>query len=372
MDKSTLSNYGWVVVVTLVLAVMLALATPFGEYVGKGAGEVLKSYTQAGNNAVNPDNIETQSKNWDEYLNKDNRITTETSDNVMISFMDNPEKLFGAWANDTTKIVFSKSYDPNLTIVNDPTQVTANSNNALDISETGNGGVVAYRTTEGSEKILHIAGKDSVIMANPDSTGVFAMLPYAKTINFNGCYNTINATNMMIMFANDADDGAGMSSWESIDVTSFNTSNVTNMMGMFTFAQNVKTLDLSTFDTSKVTDMSGMFTLCTSLESITFSENFKTLNVTTMNRMFSECESIKKINFSSFDTSNVTDFECFLHSCPKLTSIDISTFNTKNVETAEDMFARCTSLNTIITGPDWDMSNANTKNILNDCPAKLP
>jgi hypothetical protein len=73
MDKSTLSNYGWVVIVTLVLAVMLALATPFGDYVGKGASEVLKSYTQAGNNAVNPDNISVQSQKWDDYLNDENQ-----------------------------------------------------------------------------------------------------------------------------------------------------------------------------------------------------------------------------------------------------------------------------------------------------------
>ena len=33
MDKETLSNYGWIVICTLVLAVMIALATPFGEYV---------------------------------------------------------------------------------------------------------------------------------------------------------------------------------------------------------------------------------------------------------------------------------------------------------------------------------------------------
>ena len=33
MDKSTLSNYGWVVIAVLVLSVMLALATPFGTYI---------------------------------------------------------------------------------------------------------------------------------------------------------------------------------------------------------------------------------------------------------------------------------------------------------------------------------------------------
>jgi hypothetical protein len=36
MDKETLSNYGWIVICTLVLAVMLALATPFGEFIRDG------------------------------------------------------------------------------------------------------------------------------------------------------------------------------------------------------------------------------------------------------------------------------------------------------------------------------------------------
>ena len=36
MDKETLSNYGWIVICTLILAVMIALATPFGEYIKDG------------------------------------------------------------------------------------------------------------------------------------------------------------------------------------------------------------------------------------------------------------------------------------------------------------------------------------------------
>jgi hypothetical protein len=36
VDKETLSNYGWIVICTLVLAVMLALATPFGEFIRDG------------------------------------------------------------------------------------------------------------------------------------------------------------------------------------------------------------------------------------------------------------------------------------------------------------------------------------------------
>ena len=42
MDKETLSNYGWVVILVLILAVMLALATPFGTFVA----EAVQSTTQ--------------------------------------------------------------------------------------------------------------------------------------------------------------------------------------------------------------------------------------------------------------------------------------------------------------------------------------
>lgn len=42
MDKETLSNYGWIVICVLVLAVMLALATPFGDFVA----DAVKSTTQ--------------------------------------------------------------------------------------------------------------------------------------------------------------------------------------------------------------------------------------------------------------------------------------------------------------------------------------
>ena len=42
MDRETLSNYGWVVILVLILAVLLALATPFGTFVSTA----VKSATQ--------------------------------------------------------------------------------------------------------------------------------------------------------------------------------------------------------------------------------------------------------------------------------------------------------------------------------------
>jgi len=42
MDKETLSNYGWIVICVLVLAVMIALAGPFGNFIA----DAVKSTTQ--------------------------------------------------------------------------------------------------------------------------------------------------------------------------------------------------------------------------------------------------------------------------------------------------------------------------------------
>lgn len=42
MDKETLSNYGWIVICVMVLAVMIALATPFGSFVSEAVQSTTK------------------------------------------------------------------------------------------------------------------------------------------------------------------------------------------------------------------------------------------------------------------------------------------------------------------------------------------
>ena len=96
MDKSTLSNYGWIVIVTLVLSVMLALATPFGSYVARGASNVIKMFVQSSDNAVDKDSISNMSKDWDAYLYNteevheviipDGGVYTQTQESVIRSY----------------------------------------------------------------------------------------------------------------------------------------------------------------------------------------------------------------------------------------------------------------------------------------------
>ena len=68
MDKETLSNYGWIVICVLVLAVMIALATPFGSYVSdavQSTTEGLFSTNQKALNSTGLINVGEQS--FDDY-----------------------------------------------------------------------------------------------------------------------------------------------------------------------------------------------------------------------------------------------------------------------------------------------------------------
>jgi hypothetical protein len=52
MDKETLSNYGWIVICVLVLAVMIALATPFGSFVSEAVQSTTKGLFDVNHSAL--------------------------------------------------------------------------------------------------------------------------------------------------------------------------------------------------------------------------------------------------------------------------------------------------------------------------------
>ena len=53
MDKETLSNYGWVVICVLVLVVMIALATPFGDFIASAVKNTTEALFGASEKALN-------------------------------------------------------------------------------------------------------------------------------------------------------------------------------------------------------------------------------------------------------------------------------------------------------------------------------
>ena len=242
---------------------------------------------------------------------------------------------------------------------------------------------------------------DSGVIANQNSSGLFACLTKLTSIEGLANLDTSNVMNMRLMFNN-------CSNLTELDLSKFNTAKVTNMRAMFLGCTNLKSLDLSSFDTSAVTDMTTMFTDCKALANLDISNfntsnvinmrdmfgscknleeldlsNFETSEVIDMDAMFLFCSGLKKINLNHFDTSNVTDMSSMFEGCSSLKSINVSNFNTSNVTNMSFMFDSCSSLKTIdvsnfdtskVTGMPWmfngchslmniDLSNFNTSNV---------
>ena len=240
-----------------------------------------------------------------------------------------------------------------------------------DVSEAGDGSVIAYAEDDGSGNGTYkvtIGGQGGVI-ANKNSSFLFGGYVYNNT-NFSSLeaidltyLDTSLVTSMSYMF------GYCSSLTNIIFGDNFDTSNVTSMSGMFENCRSLTSLDLSNFNTSNVINMganyisanswsgSGMFEDCSSLTNIIFGDNFDTSKVTYMANMFKNCSSLTNLNLSNFNTSNVTNMNAMFQSCSSLTSLDVSNFDTSNVTSMIFMFDSCSSLTSL------DLSNFDTSNV---------
>ena len=55
MDKETFSSYGWIVITVIVVAIMIAFATPFGQYIVEAVKDVLADFQGTANEALSND-----------------------------------------------------------------------------------------------------------------------------------------------------------------------------------------------------------------------------------------------------------------------------------------------------------------------------
>ena len=154
--------------------------------------------------------------------------------------------------------------------------------NAWDVSEGGDGTVLAWM--DGGD--LHVAA-DGNIAPNPDASCMFAAFTNLETIDFGGCFDTANVTDMSCMFSD-------CSNLTALDVSGFDTANVKDMSGMFHECSSLTALDVSGFDTANVTGMSEMFNGCSNLTALDLS-GFDTANVTSMYNMFFGCDKLTQL-----------------------------------------------------------------------------
>ena len=71
MDKETLSNYGWIVILVLILAVMIALATPFGNFIAGAIKSTTAGFFSVNQNAMNAGGITIPGQNFDDVTTND-------------------------------------------------------------------------------------------------------------------------------------------------------------------------------------------------------------------------------------------------------------------------------------------------------------
>ena len=163
------------------------------------------------------------------------------------------------------------------------------------------------------------------------------------TLNLSS-FDTSNVTDMSYMFRD--------TNLTTLDLSHFDTSNVTNMSYMFYNVSSLTELDLSSFDTSNVTDMSDMFYVMSSLTALDLS-SFDTSNVANMNSMFFAMESLIELDLSSFDTSNVTDMSDMFYRSSSLNNITYgNNFVYANNANVSGMFSGCPANKP--TDPSWE------------------
>ena len=240
--------------------------------------------------------------------------------------------------------------------------VPATATDSWDISEAGDGSVMAYVEDDGTGNSTYkvtIGGKGGII-ANESMINYFYDFEKMTSIDLSAL-DTSEVTDMSGMFYS-------CSSLTSLDVSKFDTSNVTDMSAMFNDCSSLTSLDVSKFDTSQVTDMSWMFSGSSSLTSLDVSK-FDTSQVTDMSYMFYYCKGLTSLDVSKFDTSNVTDMAYMFADCSSLTSLDVRNFDTSQVTNMNSMFSNCSRLTSL------DVSNFDTSKVTDmsymfcSCPA---
>ena len=133
MDKNTLSNYGWIVIAVLVLSVMIALATPFGQYVEQGVRSTTTGLFDTSEKAMNVVGMSAGSGNFDDgYTGVGSGESSKPEQNEPQE--PTADNLFGVW-------VFNESIDTNLNNLYEYTPVNFSLNGeeyiGFGLSDTG-------------------------------------------------------------------------------------------------------------------------------------------------------------------------------------------------------------------------------------------
>lgn len=200
----------------------------------------------------------------------------------------------------------------------------------------------------------------TVIDIEPWNTGSIESFSYM----FSGCttlknikivkWDTAKATDTSYMFAD-------CQTLSFVDCSQFTTNKVENMSYMFYNCAKLKTIDVSAFKTPAVRDMSHMFEGCVKVKELKVNK-FDVGICTNFNSMFKDCLLVPTLDVSSWETSLATDMGKMFMNCKSLKALDFENWKTNNVTVMESMLYSCQNieeldLNTVNSLAVQDITN---------------
>ena len=366
MDKETLSNYGWIVICTLVLAVMIALSTPFSNFVADAIKSTISGLINVNDEvleiidtpdpALNPENADTFGIYFlhGDYMYKrgvvsGNKYGAQTLDE--------------AWDVLTQLLAFDNMTWQDMVEREKPEGFTEEEFKAYlgmteetfepTVFDDYYGVRVSDKTkTEYTPLLESINGVPVINLdgtfqdcANMVHAPVLPRNATSMVQTFNNCYALVEApkipngvTNMFGAFNN----------CYSLVTAPILPSNVTNVYGMFSGCTALSTYagsmdvngDFSDYKLpSEITDMTGMFSKCSNITVAPKIPN-KVIN---MSMTFSDCLSLKT---APTIPSSVKFMGTTFAGCTSLTSAPVIPENVVNLY---QTFKNCTALTGTIT-----------------------
>lgn len=390
MDKETLSNYGWIVIVVIVLAIMIALATPFGSYVVNGVDSIAKSFSANAN--VDADSAEAESGNF-EMLDGDNTVIN-TSAFAPLSFRSSaPYEDFKEVRIDgevvdssnytvrsgSTIVTFNTEYTQALSSGSHKVEIVSeggsaegdfnvNTSNVIPEGGTYYVGVTTYVAGDYSgATATYKAGDEFPSSINTGDIFVYGDYEYRynKYIQQGSwsTYSSMNGWGVRVL------DKTKTKYGEILDA--INGANINNLSGTYRGCANLTDIDNLVFP-NNVYSFSDTFFDCTSLTDVSglvFPEN-----VTGMNSTFFRCTNLKSVNGLVIPENVIYLSETF-YGCTSLTDVS-GLVIPANVSYMRRTFERCAKLRGTITihanptNYDYCLSGTNISNILGDTTLK--
>ena len=292
MDKETLSNYGWIVILVLILAVLLALASPFGNFIAGAIKSTTAGFFSVNQNALGAAGIEIGDQvfaNCEHTYESDVVVNCDTVGTITYTC----SKCGHTYTDERT--MAKHTFD-------DANDLNCNLCNSTFVS-------YAFRATKYDTK-----------MGTTTATDVHVDIP--ETFNCNGTKYKVTSI-----------DRWGFE--DCVNLQSVTIPNSVSSIGdqAFEGCTSLKSVTIP----AGVTRIAGIFQDCTSLETVVIPESMTAYG----NKTYWGCTSLKNITIHE-GTTNIPWLN--FGSCKSLESITLPSSITKIGESA---FLNCTALKTI-------------------------